>query len=48
MEYIVFLFQKLLRWKMKSNNSDAKQIQSSQQAMSHCNEEFYPNVLTIL
>ena len=46
-EYIVFFFQTLLRWKM-NNNSDAKQIQSSQQAMSHCNEQFYPNISTIL
>ena len=44
MEYIgFFFFQKLLYWKMKNNNSDAEQIESSQQAMSHCNEEFYPN-----
>ena len=33
---------------MKNDNSDAKQIQSLQQAVSHCNEEFYPKTSTIL
>ena len=46
--YCFLFFQKLLYWKMKNNNSDAKQIESSQQAMSHCNQEFYPNISTIL
>lgn len=26
----------------------AKQMQSLQQAVSHCNKEFHPNILTIL
>ena len=44
----IIIFQQLLRWKMKNNNCYAKQIQSLQQAVSHCNEEFYPNISTIL
>ena len=32
---------------MKNNNSDAKQIQSLQQTVSHGNEEFYPKISTI-
>ena len=43
-----FIFQQVLRWKMKNNNSDAKKIQSLQHAVIHCNESFYPNISTIL
>ena len=46
--FCFFIFRKLLRWKMKNGNCDAKQIQSSQHAVSHCNVEFYPNISTIL
>lgn len=43
-----FFFQQLLRWKIKNQNPDAKQIRSLQEAVRHCSEEFYPNISTIL
>jgi len=46
--YIKGIFSALLRWKMKNNNSDAQQIQTLEQTVSHCDEEFYPNISTIL
>jgi len=33
---------------MKNNNSADEQIQTLQQAVSHCDEAFYPNISTIL
>jgi len=44
----IYFFLAVTRWKMKNNNSDAQQIQSLQQAVSHCDEEFYPNISSIL
>ena len=41
-------FQQLRRWKMENKNSDGKQIQSLQQAVSHCSKEFNPRIATIL